>query len=83
MWCGIAYWITRKAHLFMYGLMGPLILMFFARAYVFFALNEYEVFQNVDRFNKQIDFHNKKIDTMEKRKAQIQEQLLNGTLVLP
>ena len=57
--------------------------MFYGRGFVYFALNDFDYFQNVKKLNLAIDKHNENIASMEKKKADIQQQLLDGTLMLP
>ena len=70
-WAGVAFWATDQGFCFIFGSLGPLAMMFFAKGYVYFVLNEYDYFQDVSKLNKQIDRHNKNIDEMEQRKADI------------
>ena len=82
-WAGVAYYFTDRAYFFLIMCLGSLFLMAFARSLVFFYLNECDYFQDVEKLNKQIDRHNKEIAEKEKRKAEIQQKFLDGTLVLP
>lgn len=44
LWAGVAYWISEKEFWFIYGAFAPLAIMFFAKGYVYFVLNEYDYF---------------------------------------
>lgn len=82
-WSGVAFWATSKAYVLIGGLIGPAVIMFYGRGFVYFALNDFDYFQNVKKLNLAIDKHNENIASMEKKKADIQQQLLDGTLMLP
>jgi hypothetical protein len=43
-------------------------------------LNEYEIFQDVERLNISIDNHNQKIKETEENRAEIQKKLADGIL---
>lgn len=82
-WSGVAFWATSKPHVLIGGLIGPLVIAFYGRGFVYFALNDFDYFQNVKKLNLAIDKHNENIASMETKKAAIQQQLLDGTLMLP
>ena len=66
-----------------WGTCGAGSVLCFLRAYVFFAMNDFDYFQDVKKLNAYIDRHNKKIDENEKKRLQIQQDLADGTLMLP
>jgi len=70
-WAGFAFWATDKGFVFIYGALAPFSIMFFAKGYVYFVLNEYDYFQDVAKLNRHIDRHNKSIAEMEQRKSDI------------
>mmetsp|Transcript_25040 Transcript_25040/g.38848 ORF Transcript_25040/g.38848 Transcript_25040/m.38848 type:complete len:519 (+) Transcript_25040:941-2497(+) len=82
-WSGIAFWITEEEYYLIYGVFGSATLILFARAFVYFALNDFDYFQDVEKLNKWVDKHNKKIDQFEIKKEEIQQALIDGTLLLP
>jgi len=82
-WSIILYAKTESFNFISLGVFGSGAVLCFARAYVYFILNDYNYLQDVNKLNKFIDRHNKKIEEMEIKKAKIQEDFANGTLVLP
>lgn len=72
-WSGVAFWATSKAYVLIGGLIGPLVIMFYGRGFVYFALNDFDYFQNVKKLNASVDKHNENIESMEKKKAEIQQ----------
>ena len=82
-WSIILYANTESFNFISLGIFGSGAILCFARAYVYFILNDYNYLQDVNKLNKFIDRHNKKIEQMEINKAKIQEDFANGTLVLP
>jgi len=53
------------------GIIGPLVIMFYMRAYIYYSLNDFEFFEDVKLVNKEIDKHNKDITEMEQSKERI------------
>ena len=58
-WSVILYINTKSFDFISLGVFGSGALLCFARAYVFFILNDYNYLQNVNKLNKFIDRHNK------------------------
>jgi hypothetical protein len=73
LWSTLAFWITRWVEFILFGIFGSGCLLCFARAYTYFALNDFEYLQDVEKLNKKIDRHNEQIGEMEVKKAQIQQ----------
>ena len=44
LWAGCAWWVTEDPFWFLYGGLAALALLYFARGYVYFVLNEYDYF---------------------------------------
>jgi hypothetical protein len=61
-WGLIALWATGMKMWAVWGSCGTGCVLCFLRAYVFFAVNDFEYFQDVKKLNTFIDRHNKKID---------------------
>ena len=71
-WGLILYAITSIAYFIVFGTLGSMAILAFTRGYVYFTINEYDYFEDVEKLNKKIDRHNKRIDEVEKKKAEIQ-----------
>ena len=71
-WSGLLYYFTEEGPLTLYGLFGSTFLLFFFRGYVYFALNSYDYFEDVEKLNKKIDKHNINIEFMENKKVEVQ-----------
>lgn len=67
-WAFIAYWITDSKFFPIWGTTGSGCILCFLRAYIYFCMNDFEYFQDVEKLNAFIDRHNKKIDENEKKK---------------
>jgi hypothetical protein len=83
LWSILGYWVTGWIEFISFGIFGSACFICFARAYTYFALNDFEYLQDVEKLNKRIDRHNVNIGELEKRKADIQQKLADGTLLLP
>ena len=83
LWAALGYSVTGFNEFISFGIFGSACFLCFARAYTYFALNDFEYFQDVEKLNKWVDKHNKNIGEMEVKKAEIQQQLLDGSLLLP
>jgi hypothetical protein len=57
--------------------------MFWLRGLVYYKLNDFEFFENVENLNKYIDKHNKEVEEHKITNKMIRKQLMDGTLVLP
>ena len=68
-WSIIGFRATRLWEFITFGVFGSGFVLCFARAFVYFALNDFEYLQDVNKVNKGIDKHNKNIDLMEIKKA--------------
>lgn len=71
-WAVIGNWILKSTPFLLWGIIGSLVILSFGRAYVFFALNDWDYFQDVEKLNKFIDRHNKEVVENEKKKLVIQ-----------
>jgi hypothetical protein len=72
MWGSLGFWVTGWIEFISFGIFGSGCLIMFARAYTYFCLNDFEYLQDVEKLNKKIDRHNKNINDMELKKAEIQ-----------
>jgi hypothetical protein len=72
-WGLVLYAITDIAIFIVLGIFGSIAILAFTRGYVYFTINEYDYFEDVEKLNKKIDRHNKRIDEVEKKKAEIQQ----------
>jgi len=70
-WGLIAYWVTGDGYFVTFGILGSACLILFSRSFVYFALNDFNYFQNVENLNKKIDRHNKNIEEFEIKKEEI------------
>jgi hypothetical protein len=82
-WSCLCYWQTGKLESLTIGILGSGCLLCFAGAFTYFALNEFEYFQDIEKLNRKIDMHNKKIDGMEATREKLQKDLCDGKLNLP
>ena len=64
-WGLILYAITGYAYTIVLGIFGSIAILAFTRGYVYFIINEYDYFEDVQKLNKRIDRHNKRIDEVE------------------
>ena len=71
-WAFIAFWITEEKFYPVWGTLGSGCMLCFLRAYLFFCMNDFEYFQDVEKLNAFIDRHNEKIDANEVKKQQVQ-----------
>lgn len=70
-WGFIAYWITESKFYPIWGTCGAGCVLSYFRAFIFFAMNDFEYFQNIEKLNAYIDKHNKKVDENSKKRAKI------------
>lgn len=70
-WGFIALWATEKKMWAVWGTCGAGSVLCFLRAYVYFAINDFEYFQDVKKLNAFIDRHNKKIEENTKKREKI------------
>lgn len=71
LWSAFAYWITREKQVVLWGVLPPLFVMFYMRAYVYLVLNDYSYLQNIEKINKKIDKHNLKVEQIEVNRDKI------------
>ena len=69
MWGYLGFWTTGRLEFISYGIFGSAAILNFSRGYIFFTLNEFQLFQDIKKLNKWIDKHNKKIDEMDAHKV--------------
>ena len=72
LWTGLGYWISADKNVWIWGILAPLVIMFFMRAFVFLSLNDFDFLQDIYKLNKKIDKHNKEIDELEKNRLKLQ-----------
>lgn len=82
-WGFLALWATEMKVWPVWATCGTGTVLCFLRAYVYFSMNDFEYFQDVKKLNAFIDRHNKKIEENEQKRVKIQQDLANGTLLLP
>lgn len=82
-WGFIAFWITESKFFPIWGTCGAGCILSYFRAYVFFAMNDFEYFQNVEKLNAYIDKHNKEVEENAEKRVKVQKDLADGTLMLP
>jgi hypothetical protein len=82
-WSVFAWSVTQKAGALVLGICGSLCVLSFAQAFLYFACNEFDYFQDVDKLNRKIDSHNRDIASMEKSKAQLQAKIRSGEVLKP
>jgi len=70
-WMIISWWLMRDLSVFVWGICLPIMVLSYIRGLVYFHLNEYEIFQDVERLNISIDNHNQKIKETEENRAEI------------
>jgi hypothetical protein len=71
LWASLGLWVTERFEFISFGIFGSGCLLSFVRAYVYFALNDFEYLQDVNKLNKMIDKHNMNINAMEIKKLEI------------
>lgn len=64
--------LDQGFYIIMFSL-GPLIVLSFTRGYMYFTMNDFDYFQDVVKLNKKIDKHNKELDEVDAKKAEIQK----------
>jgi len=69
-WSFIGFWITEMNMFPIWGTTGSACFLCFLRAYIYFCMNDFEYFQNVEKLNAYIDRHNVQIDENELRKKE-------------
>lgn len=67
----------------LWGALGSLSIMFFARAYAYLALNGFAWYVDVAALNKRIDNHNKDIKERYELFKAVRAQLVSGDIVIP
>jgi hypothetical protein len=67
----------------LYTIVGTPVIMLWLRGMVYYKLNDFEFFENVENLNKYIDKHNKDVVDHRETNIVIRKQLMDGTLVLP
>lgn len=70
-WSIFWFWYTEKAAVLYIGIFGSAAFLSYVMAYLYFVLNEYDYFQDVEKVNRRIDRHNANITRMEKKKEDI------------
>lgn len=72
-WAFIAFWITDSKFFPVWGTAGSGCILSFARAYVFFSMNDFDYLQDIKKLNAFIDNHNRIVSENEKKKEEIQK----------
>lgn len=72
LWAIFIWWVSGKTSTLFIMIFGGIGFLSFVQAYLYLIVNDYNYTQNVEKLNKMIDKHNKEIEEMEVRKADIQ-----------
>ena len=82
-WSLFWYEYSEKGAVLYIGVFGSASFLSFVMAYLYFMMNEFDYFQDIEKVNRRIDKHNDNINKMEKKKEIIQMKLVNGAIKLP